>query len=92
MLSVRHNSPVSLFLQMFRHCVFFYVCSEQLDEFKKEMLKRPAALGSPGRPGLVGAPGPMGPPGADGAHGLMGPKGPPGYFGLPGIPGKKGQI
>ncbi|KAK0140208.1 Collagen alpha-1(IX) chain [Merluccius polli] len=67
------------------------IVEEQLAEFKKEMLKRPAALGSPGTPGLVGPPGPIGPPGAEGEQGLMGPKGPPGYFGLPGIPGKKGE-
>ncbi|KAF0047573.1 hypothetical protein F2P81_001206 [Scophthalmus maximus] len=70
------------------------VVEEQLAEFRKELLQKPAALGAPGTPGPAGPPGPTGPAGAAGAAGapgLTGPKGHPGYFGLPGIQGKKGD-
>ncbi|CAB1350956.1 unnamed protein product [Coregonus sp. 'balchen'] len=66
---------------------------EHLAEFKKEVLKKPAAIGAPGMAGLPGPPGPPGPAGTTGEagpRGLMGMKGPHGYFGLPGTPGKQG--
>uniref|UniRef100_A0AAV2KA55 Collagen alpha-1(IX) chain n=1 Tax=Knipowitschia caucasica TaxID=637954 RepID=A0AAV2KA55_KNICA len=70
------------------------VVEEQLSEFRKELLKKPAALGAPGSPGAAGPPGPPGPAGAAGAAGVPGPVGPKGhhgFFGLPGLPGKKGD-
>lgn len=82
----------------FHHFLFpitsISVHPEQLAEFMKELLKRPAAIGAPG---ITGPPGPPGPPGAAGDAGAIGPPGPmgikghPGFYGLPGAPGKKGQ-
>ena len=71
-----------------------FVYLEQMEEFMKEFLKKPAALGAPGTPGPAGPPGPPGAAGVAGAAGAPGPAGPkghPGFFGLPGTPGKKGQ-
>lgn len=76
------------------HCDLSFVYLEQMEEFLKEFLKKPAALGAPGTPGPAGPPGPPGVAGAAGAAGAPGPAGPkghPGFFGLPGTPGKKGQ-
>lgn len=73
----------------------FFAPAEQLAEFMKEFLKRPAAIGSPGIPGPAGLPGAAGPAGATGAAGtpgLNGAKGHPGFYGLPGAPGTKGTI
>uniref|UniRef100_A0A8C8IH16 Collagen alpha-1(IX) chain n=1 Tax=Oncorhynchus tshawytscha TaxID=74940 RepID=A0A8C8IH16_ONCTS len=70
------------------------IVEEHLAEFKKEVLKKPAAIGAPGMTGLPGPPGPPGPAGTvgdAGPRGLMGMKGPHGYFGLPGTPGKQGD-
>lgn len=78
----------------FYNHVLAFSCLEQLEEFMKEFLKRPAALGAPGIPGPAGPPGSAGPAGAAGAVGPPGPngiKGHPGFYGLPGAPGKKGQ-
>lgn len=69
-------------------------CVEQLAEFMKELLKKPAAIGAPGTPGAAGPPGPPGAAGQAGAAGPPGPAGPkghPGFFGIPGAPGQKGQ-
>lgn len=74
--------------------VLLSILVEQLAEFMKEFLKKPAAIGSPGTVGPAGLPGPAGPagvPGAAGPPGLNGAKGHHGFYGLPGAPGKKGQ-
>lgn len=87
-----HVNPFVAFVSFSQLLAFFPL--EQLEEFMKEFLKRPAALGAPGIPGPAGPPGPPGAAGAAGAvgpPGLNGIKGHPGFYGLPGAPGKKGQ-
>lgn len=69
--------------------------TEHLDAYKKEVAKKPLAIGAAGTPGPMGLPGPpgaAGPAGEPGPRGIMGHKGPQGYYGLPGKPGVKGTI
>lgn len=71
----------------------FFFATEHLDAYKKEVVKKPQAIGAPGTPGPAGPPGPPGPPGTAGGVGVMGPpgpQGPPGFYGLPGKQGPKG--
>lgn len=99
LLSCSHSIFLIFIKTLLFHHILFPITSisvypEQLAEFMKEFLKRPAAIGAPGingPPGPPGPPGPAGDAGAVGPPGPMGIKGHPGFYGLPGAPGKKGQ-